>query len=237
LCPSIKPLVITNAHRLLWEKTAGLKSLKERLSLPQSAPLAIYVGSLAATSHLDRFIEAIALTRSNLNLAILGSREQIERYQQLSKDLGLIDKRVFFLGRVSYDQVFDTIYGADFGIIPNIQNHLNPGWAILSSKLFDYAQVELPWISDNGPEIQKILDRFVIGQTADFQQGAAEIAKLLDHFFARIVAGDFPADELKRAREALVWPKNVVDLILSGQKGRDGTAGKEQLLLSAGNDL
>ena len=155
LCPSIKPLVITNAHRLLWEKTAGLKSLKERLSLPQSAPLAIYVGSLAATSHLDRFIEAITLSRSNLNLAILGAREEIERYKQLSKDLGLIDKRVFFLGRVSYDQVFDTIYGADFGIIPNIQNHMNPGWAILSSKLFDYAQVELPWISDYGPRFKR----------------------------------------------------------------------------------
>jgi Glycosyltransferase len=214
LCPSLRPLVITNAHRLLWERPAELKPLKQRLSVSEDAPLAVYVGNLFSVSQIDRFIEALPQCQSNLHLALIGDRGDIERYKKLVEKLKL-DERVFFLGRVDYEDVFATIYGADFGIIPNVQNHINPGWAILSSKLFDYVQAEMPFITDYGPEIQKVLDQYRIGQVVDFQKKPPEIAKMLDEFYARVTAGEF--DEVRRAKESFAWPKDVVDQMLNAR--------------------
>jgi|AGTN01.2.fsa_nt_gi Glycosyltransferase len=214
LCPFLNVLVISNAHRKLWHRPADLSTLKERLSLPPGTPLAVYVGNLHPISHLDRFIEALAHCGEDLHLAIVGSGGDIERYRQIAETSNL-ENRVFFLGRVDFEEVFGTIYGADFGIIPNLQNYTNPANAVLSAKLFDYAQVEMPFISDHGAEIQKIVDQFRVGQTVNFQQPPVAIAKMLDDFYKRVMAGEFPENERKRARESFVWPTNVVDQILS----------------------
>lgn len=214
MCPSLNPLVITNAHRSIWEKPPDLRPLKERLSLPADAPLAVYVGNLFSVSQIERFIRALPHCKTNFHLAIIGDKGDIEKYKQITQKLNL-RQRVFFLGRVDYEDVFATLYGADFGIIPNIQNHINPSWAILSSKLFDYVQAEMPFITDYGPEIQKVLDQFRIGQAVDFQKEPPEIAKLLDDFYARVVAGEF--DEVRRAKESFAWPKDVVDQILNAR--------------------
>jgi hypothetical protein len=210
--PFMKPVVITNGHRFPWQKPPETISLKERLSIPANAPLAVYVGTLHQLSHLDRFIQAIAQCKSNLHLAILGGEGEIERYKQICKDLDLLDKRVFFLGFVHYRQVHPTLYGADFGIIPNIQAYFNHGMNS-SSKMFDYIQVKMPFISDHGLEMQKIVDQFKVGETVDFQSEPVEIARLLDNFWARVNAGDFSPEELRRAQQGLVWPSNVVELV------------------------
>ncbi len=215
LCPFLDPLVVTNAHRFPTEFPPEITTLKHRLSIADDVPLAVYVGSLHPLNYMDRFIQAIGQCQTNLHLAILGDGGDIERYKEIAGELNLIDKRVFFLGRVGYHEVHATIYGADIGIIPNIQKHLNPS-LISSSKLFDYVQAELSFISDVGPEIQKILDEFAIGQTVDFQQEPAAIATLLDEFVNRVINGDFSAAEKHRAKHSLVWPKNVIELIMSG---------------------
>jgi len=212
-CPSLKPIVIVNGYPFPWDRLKDAPTLKAQLSLPASAPLAVYVGELSPLSYMDRFIHAIPYCKTNLHLAILGHRGDIERLQQISKELDLLGKRVFFLGRVKFSDVAGIIYGADFGIIPNIQNNTNPPWSILSSKLFDYVQAELPFISDFGPQIQKILDQFNIGQTANFQQEPAAIAKVLDAFYKQVQAGDFSSQERRRAKHNLAWPGNVAELI------------------------
>jgi glycosyltransferase involved in cell wall biosynthesis len=211
LCPTVMPIVVSNAHKMPWQPPVGLKSLKERLSLPEETPVAAYVGSLHPLSHMDLFIRAVARSSSNLCLAILGGGGDIERFRAISTELGLA-KRVFFLERVNFEEVHATIFGADFGIIPNIQNHGNLT-LISSSKMFDYIQVDMPFISDHGTEIQRVLDGFKIGRTVNFQQDPVEIAKLLDDFYKEIQAGTYSETERKRASQSLVWPANIVEIV------------------------
>jgi len=211
LCPSVEPVVLTNARQFVWTPASNQPTIKEQLSLASNIPVAVYLGSLHPLSHMDRFIEAIPHSRTNMHLAILGGGGDIERFQKISQELGLTNKRVFFLGRVSFQEVQSKIYGADFGIIPNIQTHMNLT-LISSSKLYDYVQAELPFISDYGPEIQKIVDEFEIGKTVNFQQDSMIIAKQLDDFYDEVHSGKFSPAERQRAKQALVWPTNVLEI-------------------------
>lgn len=208
-----EPIVITNGHPTAWQPASHHTSLKKRLGLPPEIILGVYVGSMHAKTNLDMFIQALQYSRQDLCLAFLGGGGDIARFKALSQNLGFYGRRVFFLDRVSYQEVPPTIYGADFGIIPNIQTIVNFGFNS-SSKLFDYVEAELPVISDRGPEIRKILDEFKIGEMVDFNQNAAAIAPLLDAFAEKILQDRFPMSERLKAKQGLTWPENVIEAIL-----------------------
>jgi hypothetical protein len=226
LYPYLEPAVVTNAHKYVWEPPSNIRSIKERLSIPWQTPLAVYVGGLHRLSHMDRFIQALPECQSNLHLVIFGANGDINRFKELASKLDLINKRVFFLGRVNFADIFPAIFGADFGIIPNIRGHLN-GTVISSSKMFDYIQAELPFIADHGVEIQKILDQFKIGSAVDFQQEHSAIAKLLDDFYYQVKSGTFSLEERKRAKNSVVWPMNVVDLVYPQKQDASQTIGSQ----------
>ncbi|MBY0548390.1 MAG: glycosyltransferase [Candidatus Obscuribacterales bacterium] len=212
LCSFLEPVVIPNAHRFPVIYPPDALKLKQRLGLAADSHLAVYVGSLSPFSHLDRFIEAISHSTSNLHFAIVGADGELEQLKALATDLKLLDKKVFFLGRCNFQEVLSLIYGADFGIIPNIQKHANP-WIISSSKLFDYVQAEMPFISDLGPEIQKILDAYPVGKAVDFQTNPASIAGLLDEFTRQVVSKQFSKVDLRKAKHDLTWSDNAIHSI------------------------
>ena len=195
------PVIFTNGHRFAWEPSADLIPLKRRLGLSDDAVLVAYVGSMHEKTHLDRFIAALPHC-PNIHLALLGKGGAIETFKALSDDLQLTNKRVFFLGHVHYKDVFPTIYGADFGLIPNIQTYVNLGLNS-SSKLYDYVQTGMPFLSDNGVEIQKILDQFDIGRTMDLNGSVEEITAALNKFAKLVVSGTFKREELQRAKLGL----------------------------------
>lgn len=209
LCSFLEPLVVPNAHRFPVIYPPETIKLKERLGLGADCNLAVYVGSLSPFSHLDRFIEAISQSKSNLHFAIVGADGEFEQLKALAAQLEILDKKVFFLGRCSFKEVLSLIYGADFGIIPNIQKHANP-WIISSSKLFDYVQAEMPFISDLGPEIQKILDAHPVGKVVDFQVNPATLADLLDEFTKQVVSKQFSKVDLRKAKHDLTWSNDVI---------------------------
>jgi len=214
LCPFLKPIVIGNTFRAPWHPEPNLLTLKKRLGLPPETPLAVYVGSLHSVSNLDRFIKAIPHCEPNLHLAIVGDGGEVQEYRRISQDLGLSDGRVFFLGKKTFGEISATIYGADFGIIPNIQNRENLT-VPTPSKMYDYIRTGLPFISDHGGEVQKIIDQFKIGKTVDFQQKPREIADLLDAFYTELCTGAFTVEERQQARDVLVCNTNLVDIIYS----------------------
>jgi len=166
------------------------------------------------------------MCKSNLHLAIFGGGGEIEKFRSLSESLGILGKRVFFCERVNFHDLFASIYGADFGIIPNIRGHVN-GTMVSSSKMFDYIQTQMPFVADMGLEIQRLLDQFDVGKAVDFQQEAKEIAPLLDQFCQDVLAGAFLKTELKRAKQEVVWPPDIVEKIYPGRIDRNGKKAAE----------
>lgn len=208
--PFLDPTVIVNAPPLR-EPSRDQVSLKERLGC-ETATLAVYVGNIRPELRWEHIIESLLKAKADLRLAIVGDGIGREALEDHCQKRGLTGKKIYFIPRVSFHQVFDTIYGADFGLVPHVHGWLNLGMNS-SSKVYDYIQAGLPVISDPGKEMQAIVEGNGIGELVDFHLPAEDLAKKFDAFAKRVERGDFRSS-CEKARRVLVWPEDLSDRVL-----------------------
>ncbi|HCA27479.1 MAG TPA: glycosyltransferase family 1 protein [Betaproteobacteria bacterium] len=93
-------------------------ALRRRWSVPEAAPLVISVGRLVGWKGLHVVVDALA-GLGKAHYLIVGEGGERRRLEEMARRLGIAD-RVHFTGRVSHDQLPETLREADLFVQPSI---------------------------------------------------------------------------------------------------------------------
>lgn len=117
-----------------------------------------------------------------------------------------LDAHVFFLGRLSPNQLKSITPLADIGISLEEDLGMNYRYA-LPNKLFDYIYAEIPVVVSDLPEMRAIVTQYEVGKLLT-ERSSSELAKLITS-----IEKDFYIDHLKKAKKVLNWETEKEKLI------------------------
>lgn len=172
--------------------------------------LVLYQGGLMKRRGIENAIKAITRT-DNIYLLIMGdgSSEYVDSLHKLVIDLDL-KNRIIFLPAAPYEELWKYTGMADIGlcILENVcKNH----YYALPNKFSEYIQSMVPVITNDFPELKRIVDKYHIGRYCD----ADKVEDLANTIMS--VASDkellqFYKTNLRRAKEELCWEKESKSL-------------------------
>jgi glycosyltransferase involved in cell wall biosynthesis len=121
-----------------------------------ASPCVIYHGAIANNRMLLELVEAISLTKTKVNLFVLGGGPLLPRLLTLTAELGLQD-RITFHDPVSYSEVPMFLNSASIGMVP-IPDSL---WFRVSMpiKLLEYMAMNLPVVAPFTEPVKNVLQK------------------------------------------------------------------------------
>lgn len=127
---------------------------------PTNNKVLLYQGKLTKNRGLYQVIESLHYLES-IDLVIIGHGKEKENLVSFTKKQQL-EKRVHFLGRIPYEELYNYTKKADLGILLEEPVGTSFKYA-LPNKLFDYIHCELPFICYPLQEVKKIVETYNIG--------------------------------------------------------------------------
>lgn len=143
------------------EKTQN-HSWRERLHIPQKAPVLLYVGGIGEANPLELGIEAVA-RKLDLYFVLIGwsNPERVEALRAMAKGLGVTD-RVLFLGEV--EDKWPYLDGSTLGFCIYHPNQLRlKHLATASNKLMESLAAGLPVLAHGSPDFREIVEGYRVG--------------------------------------------------------------------------
>lgn len=162
------------------ESRRDLRTRIDPQSLPQGAPIILYLGGLLEERGLEALVQSIPLLRSSAHLVLLGQGALEVRLRRLAAELG-VDQRVHLLAPVPPDEVIGWAASADIGVSPIVPSCLNYRYS-LPNKLFQYMAAGLPVVASDFPQVRDVVvgsDAGLCVDTTDPQQIASAVDGLL----------------------------------------------------------
>ena len=165
-----KPLTIMNCARNIENNmNQNRYYLHNKLHLDKSVGIILYQGNLTPGRGLDVFVESARyLNKDNIKLVLLGN-EGTSGYRKelldIVKKYSLKDK-VVFLNGVHQDKLLYCTISARIGVIPYPPVDLNTYYCT-PNKLFEYIVAHVPVLSNDLPELRKIVSENNIGIATD----------------------------------------------------------------------
>ena len=135
--------------------------IREKLNIPDNNIILIYQGMLLPGRGLEKAIESLQYINNSV-LVIVGDGYFKTYLQQLTRKLKLTE-RVFFCGRVPYNELFKWTCSADIGLVLIEPISLSYKLA-LPNKLFEYCIANVPSIVSDLPAMRKIIEKYNIGK-------------------------------------------------------------------------
>ena len=141
----------------------------------------------------------------NYIFVIVGSGDIFHQLKAdvLSKKL---EEKVFFLGKISPNELHKITPLADLGISIEEDLGLNYRFA-LPNKIFDYIQAEVPLLVSNLPEMKQIVQQYKVGEIV-FDRTPEKLADQIES----LIDKDF-SSELKKAKTKLIWENQEEKLL------------------------
>jgi glycosyltransferase involved in cell wall biosynthesis len=150
--------------------------LQQQLGIPEGHRIVIYIGLLAAYRGTDVLLEAAAhllARRPDTHFIIIGF-PNVDKYQALAKTLGIAE-RVFFVGRIPYEDVPLWLSLGDVAVEPKMSATEAAG------KVTNYMAMGLPVVAFDIPVMREYLGE--LGAYAPLGDAAAfadQVEALLD---------------------------------------------------------
>ena len=170
---SAKPFLVLNApSRTRIQVTESSPSVRKVCNLAPEVPLVIYSGGIHISRGMDLLVASLEFM-PDVHLAMTTNRQSwyIEELKSKATAFGA-SNRLHFVPYVSPEEVVPYISTANIGISPLPADVVNYDLA-LPNKLFDYIQAGLPLVVSNCSEVSKLLERFPLGLTFDWQDPKA----------------------------------------------------------------
>ncbi len=160
-------------------KTINTNNIPSKYNLSKYSngkKILLYQGAINLGRNIDLMIKTVSLLE-NYILIILGDGDLKEENIQLAKKLQLLNKKVFFLGRIPLTKLKYYTTQAHLGFSLEQNLGLNYRYA-LPNKLFDYIMYNVPQIVSPLPEMEKIIKQY---ETGIIYRGNSEedLAKLI----------------------------------------------------------
>jgi glycosyltransferase involved in cell wall biosynthesis len=175
----------------------------DEVVFPTKNKTILYQGVLNPGRGLKPMIKALKFI-DDLDLIIIGyGKVEAELKAFVIKEK--MSKRVFFLGRISRDKLFNYTKKATLGMVLEEPLGLSFQYS-LPNKLFDYIHAEIPIIAGNLPEITRIIKEYDVGVLVDDYQpetianGIKSLLKDTD-LLSRIKVNQ------QKAKQILCWEK------------------------------
>lgn len=160
------PFRIKNLEKIDLHKLLGIEK-NYRILLYQGVILhGRGLGILINTiKHLDDFV-----------LVVIGEGEQYDHYRTIAENENL-GKRIFFIGKVSYDKLLSYTKSADIGTAL-IENLSLSYYYALPNKLFEYIMCGVPVLVSSLPQMEKIVHEYNVGQVVDITKTEEVVASI-----------------------------------------------------------
>lgn len=139
----------------------------EEVVFPTKNKTILYQGVLNPGRGIKPMIQALKFI-DNLDVIIIGYGKVEAELKQFVATEKMTD-RVFFLGRIPREKLFNYTKKATLGMVLEEPLGLSFQYS-LPNKLFDYIHAEVPIVAGNLPEISRIIDEFQIGVKVDNYQ-------------------------------------------------------------------
>ncbi|NOZ34854.1 MAG: glycosyltransferase family 4 protein [Chlorobi bacterium] len=161
----------------------------------------LYQGAVNIGRGIEQMIKAMQYIENAVFL-IIGSGDILENLKTLVQKLNLKDK-VFFTGKIPFDELYFYTKKADIGISLEENNGLNYYYA-LPNKLFDYIRANVPILASKLPEIENIVTKYYIGCFIE-NHNPEHIAEKINFMLNSPEKMQTWKENLKKASSELCW--------------------------------
>lgn len=188
------------------------KAFIKNNGLPEKAKIVIYQGALSKRRGIENAIRAISLIEGSVYLLIIGSGQPsyVESLRKLANDLS-IAKRVIFHPAIQYSELWKYTGMADVGlcILENVcMNH----YLALPNKFSEYIQSLVPIVSNNFPELVRIIDKYKVGRYCE-ADNPNSLASVIMEMTLRNEEMATYKKYLIVAKEELCWEKEKRNIV------------------------
>lgn len=171
---SLKPVTVVN----MFPKTREIVQTSY-----SGMPLKLFWFSqtIGPNRGLERAIEAIGLTKSAIELHLLGKPAEgfKQLLLQLAQTVGISSERIFFYEPVEPDEIFEFAAQFDVGLASETGFSTNNSMA-LSNKIFTYVQSGLAVAASNTPAQIKFINQY--SETGKIYKNASELSVILNRY-------------------------------------------------------
>jgi len=181
--------------------------LRNRLAIPEDAPIVIYQGGLLPGLGIERAVDAMDFL-PEAHLVIIGGgplRNEIARHveQSASRD------RVHLLAPVPFAELKPVTTACDIGLYLGSSAGLNLQFA-LPNKLFEYIAAYVPPVITDWPDQAAIVRHYDVGKVVPPDSTPEQIAGAVREVLAN--RNHYVAN-CRKAAEELVWETDAVRLL------------------------
>ncbi|MGA7671798.1 MAG: glycosyltransferase family 4 protein [Nitrolancea sp.] len=182
------------------------RALKDRLGIPASSKVVVYLGLLAPYQGTDLLLRAAkhVLDKSPDTYFLLMGFPGVERYQHMAEELGLTG-HVSFPGRIPYTEAHRYLALGDVAVAPKMS--LTEG----NGKIYNYMSMGLPVVAFDAEPNREILgDLGIYARLGDERELASKISDVLRcPRFADILSASLRS----RSVDVMSWSDRVDELL------------------------
>ena len=178
-----------------------------RKELFSEKKILLYQGAVNIGRGLEWVIDCMPLL-DNCILIIVGNGDIFEELKKKVEQLHL-QENVYFLGRMSPNDLFNYTIAADIGLCLLENKGLNYYYA-LPNRIFDFIQAETPILATNFPEIANIVEKYDTGVLVNHYE-PAYLSKVITEMLA---VGKLPyAERLNKLSHKFCWENEEKKLL------------------------
>lgn len=160
------PLAIRNISQLDVNDDADTKLILQKLDnfFATQKPTVVYAGVVTSSRRIMELEEAVSQLATNFKLLIVGQGDALEEIKVKAAE----NKELTFAytGKIPYKSLGAVLAKCDIGFVYYPTNTLNNTYCA-SNKIYEYASVSLPMVSNNNPTVKKELKEFNLGIAMD----------------------------------------------------------------------
>ena len=173
-----KTKVLSNAVKLIAEdeggnpKTSRLSIIHDIRKSNKNSKILIFQGGLNPLRNIDELLAGFSFLSKDYYLILISFPMDCLIYQKKCKELE-IDKNVYFLCDLKWQEVISIAENCDAGIIPYQLTSLN-AFAATPNKMYEFFAAGVPIIANNKLErVQKLILENKNGYTGELTDGAS----------------------------------------------------------------
>ena len=204
-----RPVVVRNIpyywnldEQLLFERKV---SFKNDYHIPNEAKIVLYQGGLMKRRGIENAIKAVSKL-DNVYLLILGNgqKQYIDYLRKLVIELQL-GNHVIFHPAAPYSDLWKYTGIADIGLCV-LENVCKNHYYALPNKFSEYVQALVPIVSNDFPELKRIIDKYSIGSYCNADNPEELAVTLKTIIDSPEILNNYRAN-LRKAKSDLCWEK------------------------------
>jgi glycosyltransferase involved in cell wall biosynthesis len=153
--------------------------IRLKIGLPEKTKIALFQGGFTIGRGLFPLIDAAAYLNNSWVIVLMGWGKLENALKARANAQGTLNRKVFFLEKVSTDVLSEWTASADVGLIPYENTCLNH-YFCTPNKLWEYPIAGVPILATDLPELAKAITRYQFGWLIPADLSAETIARRLN---------------------------------------------------------